>query len=636
MIRMNQRRLPSLRLSTGRQNAPLPHAPRPIAARTVLATAVLIALLGACSDPVELDHPTSPLAEPETLPGSPDPLASTSQSQLLLEEFESLDSDSSVSSSGTAAKLMLTQQRMQLADVASEASFIRSRPAIAAEPAIQLQENREQYASIDPSSVKRVADEPVSTFSIDVDTGSYANVRRHLEHGSLPPSDAVRIEEMINYFGYDYAQPVSGDAPFSVATTMAPTPWNQSSELLRIAIKGVDVDATEARSANLVFLVDVSGSMSSPDKLGLLKSSLLLLARGLDADDRVSIVTYAGAVGTVLDGAAGDDIEAIDDALSRLAAGGSTAGGAGIEAAYRLAKEHATETSVNRVILATDGDFNVGISDTDSLIELIERRREQGTALTTLGFGAGNYNDELMERLADAGNGNHAYIDTLGEARKVLSQQLDGTLFTIAKDVKIQIEFNPETVSEYRLIGYENRALADEDFANDKVDAGDIGSGHTVTALYEIVRAGQSGWLSKRRYDAVNATNARNDELGELRLRYKKPNGATSERMVETIASDASLPRIEDADGDFRFATAVAAFGERLRDDRYLGDFDYGEVLALARGARGDDPFGYRAGFIELVELARVLDDSSAVSKRDGQNVGPDGLDDLGGDDPRG
>jgi len=473
---------------------------------------------------------------------------------------------------------------------------------------------RERYAESTSSPVQRVSESPVSIFSIDVDTGSYANVRRWLNDGQRPPADAVRIEEMINYFDYDYPRHSDESAPFSVTTTLVPTPWNADSELLRIGLRGFERAPIDDRTANLVFLVDVSGSMDSPDKLGLLSASLSLLARGLDEQDRISIVTYAGAVGTVLDGAPGNDVAAIDRALGELQAGGSTAGEAGIQAAYALARRHASEGSVNRVILATDGDFNVGPRDTASLLKLIENRRDTGVALTTLGFGQGNYNDEMMERLADAGNGNHAYIDTLQEARKVLSEQLEGTLFTIAKDVKVQVEFNPAVVSEYRLIGYENRALADEDFANDRVDAGEIGAGHTVTALYEIVRTGQPGWLSERRYDAAPAARAnRMEELGELRLRYQRPDAtsedAASRLLSRPIAADATLADIDAADDDLRFAIAVAAWGEWLRDDRYLQGFTADQVLALARGALGEDRFGYRRGFIELVELSRVLDD---------------------------
>lgn len=492
-----------------------------------------------------------------------------------------------------------------------------------------VNEERERYAESTTTPVKRVQDEPVSTFSIDVDTGSYANVRRLLQQGDLPPANAVRIEELVNYFDYDYPAPDAGDVPFSVTTTLAPAPWNDQAELLHIGIQGQDVSEDATRAANLVFLIDVSGSMASPDKLGLLTSSLSLLARGLDADDRVSIVTYAGAAGVVLDSAAGNDLVAIEAALDQLQAGGSTAGEAGIETAYRLAAKNSGDNTVDRVILATDGDFNVGLSDVDSLLALIEKRRDTGIALTTLGFGAGNYNDELMEQLADAGNGNHAYIDTLSEAQKVLSQQLAGTLFTIAKDVKIQLEFNPAVVSEYRLIGYGNRILAEEDFANDKVDAGDIGAGHSVTALYEITRVGKAGRLPERRYEPAlqESDGSLINELGELRLRYKDPlgsaSGTPSQLISVALAADAAVSSLAGAGEDFRFATAVAAWGELLRDDKYLGEFSYSDVSELARNARGEDPFGYRAAFLGLVELAAALDDRTRLSRGD-NDQGPD------------
>ena len=503
----------------------------------------------------------------------------------------------------------------------------------------------ERYASIDPNPVRRTADEPVSTFSIDVDTGSYANVRRLLGQGTLPPAGAVRVEELVNYFDYDYPVPDDPTVPFSVTTTLAPTPWNADTELLRIGIRGLEPEGGTG-PANLVFLVDTSGSMNSPDKLGLLKSSLSLLARGLGSEDRVSIVTYAGSAGTVLDGVAGDDVEAIDAALDGLAAGGGTNGEAGILSAYRLARQHRAEGGTDRVILATDGDFNVGLADTEALVRLIEREREAGVALTTLGFGTGNYDDELMERLADAGNGNHAYIDTLSEARKVLAEQLAGTLFTIAGDVKIQLELNPAVVAQYRLLGYENRVLAEEDFTDDAVDAGEIGAGHRVTALYELARVGSPGWMPERRYGAVADEGVggadRSDELGELRLRWKLPGEARSEAMAVTIDADATLDSLAAADDDFRFAAAVAAWGELLRDGRLRGAtigaatgagaggetgagddrgdggeieggvggdaFGHADVRALARGARGEDAFGHRSAFLELVGLAEVLD----------------------------
>ena len=505
----------------------------------------------------------------------------------------------------------------------------------------------ETYADVDPGRVLRVADAPVSTFSIDVDTGSYANVRRMLNAGRLPPANAVRIEELVNYFDYDYPVPADPERPFSVTTTLAPSPWNPDTELLRVAIRGHETVAEERPPANLVFLVDVSGSMASPDKLGLLKSSLKLLARGLDARDRVSIVTYAGAARVALDGAAGGDLGAISAALDALEAGGSTYGEAGIERAYALAAAHAGEGSANRVILATDGDFNVGVADTGALVSLIERRRAGGVALTTLGFGTGNYDDELMERLADAGDGNHAYIDTLAEARKALAEQLGATLFTIAKDVKVQFEFDPATVAEYRLLGYENRILAEADFANDRVDAGEIGAGHTVTAFYEISRTGAPGWIGERRYAANRGTGggaggagagdgtgdggtdgtSGSGEIGELRLRWKAPEGGASRLLREVVRTDAALDAVDGADEDFRFAAAVAAWGELLRDGTRTNGFGHDDVVRLAAGARGDDPFGYRAGFVELVRLSDALGGPVPPVGPDGRRHGGAGRD---------
>ncbi|MBT8443868.1 MAG: VWA domain-containing protein, partial [Gammaproteobacteria bacterium] len=346
--------------------------------------------------------------------------------------------------------------------------------------------DRENYDHFDENPVKLVSDHPVSTFSIDVDTGSYSNVRRFLNGGTLPPEDAVRVEELINYFSYDYPVPDSLDQPFSVSTDVAAAPWNADKLLLQIGIKGYELSTAERKSANLVFLVDVSGSMNSQDKLPLLKNALKMLTRQLSAEDRVSMVVYAGASGIVLEPTAGDEHARISRALDQLTAGGRTNGASGIRMAYDMAEEGFIEGGINRVVLATDGDFNVGTVDFDALIDIVERERKVGTSLTTLGFGSGNYNDHLMEQLADAGNGNHAYIDTLNEARKVLVDQLGSTLQTIAKDVKIQVEFNPAVVAEYRLIGYENRVLRREDFNNDKIDAGEIGAGHTVTAIYEL------------------------------------------------------------------------------------------------------------------------------------------------------
>jgi Ca-activated chloride channel homolog len=471
---------------------------------------------------------------------------------------------------------------------------------------------RENYAHFDNNPIKQVTEQPVSTFSIDVDTGSYANVRRIINSGRLPPHDAVRVEEMINYFNYDYPPPSTLDPPFKVTTEIAPTPWNPKTHLLHIGIKGYDIPKDKLPPANLVFLVDVSGSMESSDKLELLKSALKLLSNQLTFKDKVSLVVYAGAAGVVLEPTPGHQSAQINGALERLTAGGSTHGSAGIHLAYNVAEQAFIKNGINRILLATDGDFNVGTVDFEALKNLVEEKRKSGISLTTLGFGAGNYNDHLMEQLADAGNGNHAYIDTLNEAQKVLVDEMSSTLNTIAKDVKIQIEFNPAVVAEYRLIGYENRLLKREDFSNDKVDAGEIGGGHTVTALYEMALVGNGGQrLESLRYNQnqdVSKSNAsQNNELAFLRLRYKAPNGDTSQLLEEPIMRQAILSTVDNTNERFRFATAVAAFGQQLRGGKYLEQFSYDNILNLARDARGDDPFGYRGEFIKLVNLAKSL-----------------------------
>ncbi|KAB2923971.1 MAG: VWA domain-containing protein [Candidatus Contendobacter sp.] len=470
--------------------------------------------------------------------------------------------------------------------------------------------DRERYAHQEENPVKRAAEQPVSTFSIDVDTGSYANVRRFLNGGRLPPRDAVRVEELINYFDYDYPPPDSRQPPFRVSTELAPTPWNPKTLLLAVGIKGYELPKTQLPPANLVFLIDVSGSMESPDKIGLLKPALKLLARQLRSEDKVAIAVYAGAAGMVLEPTPGSQKARIEAALDRLSAGGSTNGGAGIQLAYNLAREGFVEGGVNRVILATDGDFNVGTVNFEALRNLVETQRKSGVALTTLGFGTGNYNDQLMEQLADAGNGNYAYIDTLREANKVLVEQMSATLLTIAKDVKIQIEFDPAVVEEYRLIGYENRVLRREDFNNDAVDAGDIGAGHTVTALYEIALKGSGGSLTEPLRYGKPAENIepRGDEIAFLRLRYKQPDGDVSQLLEWPIRRQSAVRDAREASERFRFAAAVAGFGQALRGGRYTGQFGYDGVLALARAARGPDPHGYRGEFLTLVGLAKSLD----------------------------
>jgi Ca-activated chloride channel family protein len=479
-----------------------------------------------------------------------------------------------------------------------------------AQPMQMSAEERERYQALAANPVKRVAEEPVSTFSVDVDTGSYSNVRRFLTQGQMPPTDAVRVEEMLNYFRYDYPLPADRSRPFSVTTDVTTTPWNPDTRLLRIGLRGYDLERRERPAANLVFLVDTSGSMNEPDKLPLVKASLSLLADQLQPQDRVSIVAYAGSAGLVLEPT--NDAARVKAALARFEAGGSTAGGQGLELAYATARATRIEGGINRIILATDGDFNVGISDTRQLLDMVRRNRDDGITLTTLGFGQGNYNEAMMEQVADAGNGNYSYIDSAMEAQKVLDQELSSTLFTIAKDVKIQVEFNPAAVSEYRLIGYENRLLREEDFNNDAVDAGDIGAGHMVTALYEIVPAGAKGWLDERRYEANRppAAGPGGRELAFVKLRYKLP-GEEASRLIQHPVPAASIAAARAPAGDMAFAAAVAAYGQKLEGDERVGGFGWAEVRGLA-----GQPQGYwRQEFLKLVDIAAARQPAQAATQ---------------------
>ncbi len=473
-------------------------------------------------------------------------------------------------------------------------------------------QNREQYRNLADNPVHAVAEAPVSTFSIDVDTGSYANVRRFLNGGQLPPQDAVRLEELVNYFPYAYPLP-KGDVPFGVHAELAATPWNSQSRLLRIAIKASDMQIEQLPPANLVFLVDVSGSMDRREGLPMVQGTLKLLVEQLRAQDKVSLVVYAGSSSVVLEPTAGSEKAKIRAAIDQLTAGGSTAGESGIQLAYQQAQQGFIDGGINRILLATDGDFNVGISDFETLKQLAADKRKTGVSLTTLGFGTDNYNEQLMEQLADAGDGNYAYIDNLREARKVLVDQLSSTLATVASDVKIQVEFNPAEVSEYRLLGYENRALKREDFSNDKVDAGEIGAGHTVTALYEVVPAGGKGWLEPLRYQAAPKTQGNTGELAWLRIRYKAP-GQDVSKLLEQPIQAADTRTISQASEDLRFAAAVAAFAQQLKGDTYTGRFSLADSAELARAAKGDDRFGLRGEFVQLVELAQSLQTASNPS----------------------
>ncbi len=480
----------------------------------------------------------------------------------------------------------------------------------------QQPQNTENYAHMEGNPVKQAAAEPVSTFSVDVDTGAYSNVRRYLNQGSLPPADAVRVEELVNYFDYAYQPPGDRSRPFAVSTEVARTPWNPETYLLKVGLKGYEAPKNARPPANLVFLIDVSGSMNSADKLPLLVSSLKMLTNQLRDDDRISMVVYAGAAGVVLEPTPGSDRAAVLAALEQLQAGGSTAGGQGISLAYAMAQKSFIKGGINRIILATDGDFNVGDTRVDTLKDYVARQRSTGVSLSVLGFGTGNLNDEMTEQLSNVGNGTYAYIDTIQEARKVLVEQAGSTLFTIAKDTKIQIEFNPAVVAEYRLIGYENRMLKTEDFNNDKIDAGDIGAGHTVTALYEVALVGGKGLrMDPLRYSTPTAAAAPSaKEFAFVKLRYKLPSEDSS-KLIEIPLARAMLDKAGPASPDFKFAAAVAAFGQKLRHGAYLGDFGYERIAALASEGRGNDSQGYRVEFVNLVKTAAALDGGTKTSQ---------------------
>ncbi|WP_293082502.1 VWA domain-containing protein [Moorena sp. SIO4A1] len=479
------------------------------------------------------------------------------------------------------------------------------------EQAIPEVSNRENYSPIDENAFKRVKHNPLSTFAIDVDTASYSNLRRFLNNGQLPPTDAIRIEELINYFNYDYPEPES-DRPFSITTEISQAPWNPTHQLVHIGIQGEKMAIEDLPPSNLVFLLDVSGSMNSPNKLPLLKDAFRMLVNELREEDQVSIVVYAGAAGVVLPPTPGNQKDKILTAIENLNAGGSTAGGAGIKLAYKLAQNNFIKSGNNRVILATDGDFNVGVSSDTELVKLIEQKRKKGVFITVLGFGTGNLQDSKMEKIANKGNGNYAYIDNELEAKKVLVNEIGATLLTIAKDVKIQVEFNPAKVQGYRLIGYENRRLKDEDFNDDTKDAGELGAGHTVTALYEIIPVGAKTNVKlpdidplKYQSNAASTTNSK--ELMQVKLRYKEPDGNTSQLLTYPLVDKAV--KLDDASDNFKFSAAIASFGMVLRDSPYKGKASFDQALTLAKESEGVDLEGYRAEFIDLVESAQEIGD---------------------------
>jgi Ca-activated chloride channel family protein len=474
--------------------------------------------------------------------------------------------------------------------------------------------NTEGYSAIHENGYKDVLNAPLSTFSIDVDKASYSNIRRFINMGQLPPVDAVRIEEMINYFTYDYPE-ARGEYPFTVSTELSVCPWNNQHQLLHIGLKGKSIDKRELPASNIVFLLDVSGSMDDPNKLPLLKNAFQMLVKELRPQDRVAIVVYAGAAGMVLKSTPGNQKEAILNSLEELEAGGSTAGGEGLLLAYKTASDNFITGGNNRIILATDGDFNIGSSSNAEMERLIEKEREKGIFITVLGFGMGNYKDDKMEIIADKGNGNYAYIDNIQEARKVLVSEFGGTLFTIAKDVKFQLEFNPERVKAYRLIGYENRILNNEDFNDDKKDAGEMGSGHTVTALYELIPAGseeKTGKIDPLKYqeNSTKLKPSENAELLTIKLRYKNPDGVTS--MLYEKAVPGEVLDFAGTTDNFRFSAAVAEFGLILRDSEFKANATMSHLLGMAQGARGMDEEGYRGEFIKLVKTAKELDEMRA------------------------
>ena len=492
--------------------------------------------------------------------------------------------------------------------IPGDRAYLPSRSADLAAPAEPT--GRDQFAGATENAFKVVRETPVSTFSLDVDTASYAFVRASLNRNVLPPPAAVRTEEFVNYFPYAYEGPATANEPFRTTVSIFPSPWSEGRKIIRIGIRGYAVQPASRPRANLVFLIDTSGSMNAPSRLPLVKQSLALLLTQLQPNDRVAIVTYAGNAGTALVPTAASEKGKILSTVERLEAGGSTAGGEGIRQAYALAEQNFDASGVNRVILATDGDFNVGITSRDELKGFVERQRGKGIFLSILGFGMGNYNDAMAQTLAQNGNGVAAYIDTINEARKVLVEEATSTLIPIAKDVKIQIEFNPAAVAEYRLIGYETRLLNRDDFANDKVDAGDVGSGQTVTALYEIVPVGAPRAVGDLRYGAQapsgSGAGAQSSEYAFLKMRYKLPTSDVSALITTPIDRAAEHARFDDAPLDARFATGVAAFGEILRGGRHTGQFGYDDVLRIAAAARGEDPYGYRSEFIQLVRAAKT------------------------------
>jgi len=521
------------------------------------------------------------------------------------------NTDNGAAEPTTGRAISKSETRAEL-DVATEEAYDDVDDESALEPPTE-KHNTEEYDKIVENQFQGVAQTPVSTFSIDVDNASYSNMRRYLENSSLPPAGAIRIEEMINYFDYDYPQP-QGEHPFSINTEMSAAPWNANHHLIHIGLQGKDLDYDNLKPSNLVFLIDASGSMSDDNKLPLLKKGLKLLLSQLDDKDKVSIVAYAGAAGLVLPATAASDKSTILNALDGVTSGGSTAGGEGIQLAYKLAKENLIEGGNNRVILATDGDFNVGVSSSSELVTLIEEKRKDDIYLTICGLGMGNYKDGRMEQISNAGNGNYFYIDNIREAEKVFVKEMRANMFTIAKDVKIQIEFNPNTVKAYRLVGYENRMLAKEDFDDDTKDAGELGAGHTVTAIYEVILADSKStqeihMASDLKYQKVVKSDNKSD-LMTVKFRYKPPTSDKS-TLIEQVLTKGNVPDLAQTSDNFRFSASVAGFGMILRKSDFKGDATYELVSNLAQGSLGSDTEGYRAEFLQLIKTATLLGDPS-------------------------
>lgn len=515
-------------------------------------------------------------------------------------------------------KITQPQKVSAVKDMAQVTSYNSSRQyyGLGAENEQIVDYNTESYDVINENQFKSSVNNPLSTFSIDVDAASYSNVRRFITNNSLPPIDAVRIEELINYFDYDYPQP-TGDDPFSINTELSECPWNENHMLVHIGLQGKTISLDKLPPSNIVFLLDVSGSMDSPSKLPLLKKAFNLLLKQLRENDRVAIVVYAGAAGVVLKSTLGNEKEIIIQALDKLQAGGSTAGGEGIQLAYKIAAENFIDGGNNRIVLATDGDFNIGASSDAEMVRLIEKEREKGIFLTVLGFGMGNYKDSKMEKLADKGNGNYAYLDNIMEAKKVLVNEFGGTMFTIAKDVKIQVEFNPAKVKAYRLIGYENRIMNNEDFNDDKKDAGELGAGHTVTALYEIIPADSDEkipGIDDLKYQNTNPNDfAQNtNEIMTVKLRYKQPNENTS-KLLETTISDDNFVSLDNAGDNFMFAAAISQFGMLLRNSEFKGTSTFENTIEFAKKSAGTDKNGYRKDFIRMAEAAALLYESQTL-----------------------